>query len=226
MRRLARTVAFGGAMATVAAVAVGCAEWPRYLHMEEDDPFADIVRRITVFEDESLDGDTLQDLGIVDRGTEVLFSGFLTRCGYDEEAAWPVWPLHDFDTDNDGVPDTQIAYHSGWYAGDVDWIGFTPGDDGRLDATLEWVNRPAGESNATYQPEDPEGAWAEESDLDLVLFDVAGTERFVANESGISTAYPQQLVNPGSLTAESPVAVAIGCHHNVPTDFDLRLVVR
>jgi hypothetical protein len=194
--------------------------------MDDGDPIIEIVRRVTVFEDESLDIETIQDLGTLEPGTEVLFFGFMSHCAYDDEAGWPQWPLHDFDTDNDGIPDTQITYNAGWYAGDVDWIGLTPAADGRLEAKAEWTNSPSGGTNAAYKPDEPDGLWASESDLDLVVFDTSGAQREVVNESGISNSYPQTLLNPGILVADAPVALAIGCHHATPTDYDLRLVIR
>ncbi len=196
----------------------GCAEWPRYLHMGDDDDA--VTEQLVVFEDESLGLDTIQDLGTIYSGTEILFYGYLTACGYDDDAAWPDWPLHDVDG-------SEIPLNAGWFTEDVDWIGFTVSADAELQGTLEWFQRPAGSINATYKPNEPEATWAAESNLDLVVFALEGTnERRVFNETGISNAYPEELTNPPAFLAGDRVAMTIACRHNLATDYDLRVLIQ
>lgn len=196
----------------------GCANWPRYLHMEDDDDF--VLDQMVAFEDESLASDAMQDLGTVYSGTEILFYGFLLDCGYDDDASWPEWPLHD-------VEGTEVPLNAGWFTGDVDWISFTVSADTQVQGTLEWFHRPAGSVNATYKPNEPTATWSMESDLDVVVFLLEGAdERLVFNESGISNAYPEVFSNPPAFKAGDRVGLAIGCHHNLATDYDLRLLIQ
>jgi len=200
-------------------LAVGCQDWPRYLHAGEGDDAATISERFVVFEDEALGSTDIQDLGDVAPGTEILFYGFIHTCGKDDDASWPEWPLHDYDEDEDGIPDGQIAYNSGWYTGDVDWIGFVVTGTAVLSGSLEWSNRPPGDGNVG-------GAAEDISDLDFVVFAENAGEMVLVNESGVTTSYPETLATTSGFEGDTVVAVAVACHHTLPTDFDLRLVLR
>jgi hypothetical protein len=210
-----------GAMLSASLLA-GCEEWPRYLHVDDDPDAFVITDRVVVYEDEALDDEQLQDIGEVGSGTEILYYGFLTSCGYDDGASWPEWPLHDLD--GDGTPESPL--HAGWYGGDVDWLGLSVAGEVSLEGTLEWDNRPAGDTNAPYDPNFPGGTWTEESDIDLVIFSVDGGDRAVQDETGISNDYPEQLSPAVSLADGTAVAIAVACHHAMSTDFSLRLVVQ
>lgn len=205
-----------------ACLLAGCEDWPRYLHLDDDPGAFVITDRKVVYEDEALDDEQLQDIGEVGSGTEILFYGFLINCGYDDGAAWPEWPLHDLD--GDGTPESPL--HAGWYSDDVDWLGFSVTGEVALEGTLQWDNRPASDTNAPYDPTDLGGSWTEESDIDLVVFTVDGGDRAVKDESGISNNYPEQLAPAVQLADGTAVAIAVACHHALPTDFSLRLVVQ
>jgi len=214
------------AIAVVAATPplVGCEDWPRYLHMDDGDGY-DITERIVVMEDETLDDVEVQELGELMPGTEILFFGFAHTCGKDEDAAWPEWPLHDFDSDGDGVPDSQISYTSGWYTGDVDWIGMELADDTGLEGELTWANRPSGDTNCADET-DEDCDWDDESDLDMVVFARASGDLDIVNESGVGHAYPESMVSISRHHAGTSLAIAVACHHSQPTDYDLVLVLR
>ena len=197
----------------------GCQDWPRYLHEDDGEDGSAITERFVIFEDEALANTEIQDLGDVTPGTEILYYGYIHTCGKDDDASWPEWPLHDYDEDEDGVPDGQITYNSGWYTGDVDWLGFLVTDTAVLSGSLEWANRPPGEGDA----EEPS---SEASDLDFIVFAQSGEEMKLVNESAVSTSYPETLAATSGIGEDTIVAVAVACHHTRPTDFDLRLVVR
>lgn len=227
-RRLPSLPALAAALlvALPLALLAGCEGWPRYLHLDDDPGEFVILERVVVYEDESLTSEQIQDAAKVASGTEILYFGFLTGCGYDETASWPEWPLHDLD--GDGTEDGPL--HAGWFTGDVDWIGFTldagEGGDVALEGSLEWDNRPEGTSNAPYQPGEPGAPWSTESDVDAVVFSVDGDERTVVDESAMSNDYPEAIAPDEPFADETRIAVAVACHHAVPTDFALRIVVR
>jgi hypothetical protein len=206
----------------IALLAGGCEGWPRYLYEGiEVDTGAD--QRLVAFENESLDNDAIQFAGEVEAGTEILLFGYAASCGYDTEADGPDWPDHPWDEDGDGIPDGTIQFNSGWFTGDVDWFGVSLVDEVVVSGSLTWDHRPPGASNAPYQPEDETGDWVAESDLDFVLFEVEGTARILINESAVSNDYPETIRSPSRVAAGSQLAVAVGCHHQVPTDYALAL---
>jgi hypothetical protein len=205
-------------------LALGCEEWPRYLYMDDGTEF-EITERVVVVEDESLGADEVQELGELGPGTEITLFGFVHTCGKDENAPWPEWPLHDFDSDEDGVPDSQITYSSGWYTGDVDWIGLELTDDAGLEGEMTWVNSPAGDTNCADE-DDPDCDWDVESDLDVVVFARSGPDLDIVNESGVGHTYPETVVSVSRYAEQTSLAIALACHHSQPTDYDLVLVLR
>lgn len=200
----------------------GCEGWPRYLY-EGIEADSTVLYRLVTFENESLDSEEIQHAGEVDARTEILLFGYAASCGYDDDADGPDWPEHPWDEDSDGVPDTTMAFNSGWFTGDVDWFGFTVNEDVVISGQLEWDNRPPGSSNAAYQPEIVDGDWIGESDLDFVIFETEGTTRTLVNESAVGHDYPEVLQAPQGFDAGARVAVAVGCHHQIPTDYALSL---
>ncbi len=211
-------------LALALLLASGCEGWPRYLY-EGVEAETTVDERLVAFENEALDSEAIQFVGEVSAGTQILLYGYASSCGYDPDADGPDWPEHPWDEDGDGIPDGTIEFNSGWFTGDVDWFGVTLLDEVTVSGELTWDNRPGGESNAPYQPDDPEGDWTTESDLDLVLFDVQGTARILINESAVSNDYPEVLRSPSRLDAGSQLAVAVGCHHQLPTDYAVSLTV-
>ena len=213
-----------GLLGLLLTMAIGCEDWPLYLHEDPgEDPDA-ITQRLVIFEDETLDRESIQDLGSVESGTAVEFYGFAHSCGVDEASPWPEWPLHDYDDDGDGIPDSQIPYHFGWYSGDVDWVGFQVAEDLSLLGLLEWTTSPAGEANCSEE-DDLDCDWDADCDLDMVVFVDTGSELTLINESGVSHAYPESLASHSTFTGGTQVAIAVGCDHNVPSDYDLRLEI-
>ncbi len=210
------------AAGSLVLVALGCEGWPRYLYegLEVEEA---VLYRLVAFENEALDSEAIQHTGEVDARTEILLFGYAASCGHDPDADGPDWPEHPWDEDGDGVPDGTMAFNSGWFTGDVDWFGFTVNDEVVLSGQLEWDNRPPGESNAPYQPELGPGEWSEESDLDFVVFEIEGTAQILVNESAVGNDYPEVLRAPQRIAAGTRIAIAIGCHHELPTDYSLTL---
>ncbi len=206
----------------LATLTVGCEDWPRYLHEEAGEDPGAITQRLVIFEDEALDRETVQDLGSVEAGTAVEFYGFAHSCGVDEASPWPEWPLHDYDADGDGEPDSQMPWHFGWYSGDVDWVGFRVAEDVSLEGILDWTVSPSGVSNCTEE-DDPDCDWDADCDLDMVVFVGSGADMALINESGVSHAYPEILASHSTFLGGTDVAVAVGCDHSVPSDYELRL---
>jgi len=204
-------------LSALGLVISGCQDWPRYLHVGDGDDGQTITERFVVFEDEALGATEIQELGEVAPGTEILFYGFIHTCGKDDAATWPQWPLHDYDDNEDGVPDGQVAYNSGWYTGDVDWLGFVVTDTAVLSGAMEWTNSPSADG--------AEAQGEEVSDLDFVIFAESAGEMVLVNESGVTTSYPETLAASSRFDGGTAVAIAVACHHTLPTDYDLRLVL-
>ena len=94
-------------------------------------------------------------------------------------------------------------------------------------ARLTWESAPPGDANAPHQPTEAEGAWADESDLDWVIFSVAGgAPDAVVSDVGFNSAYPQEGGGRLAVRPGEPLAIAVGCHHEVPTAYTLSLDVR
>jgi hypothetical protein len=206
------------------AVAAGCDTWP--LHAALPDP----VPRVTVpVDEESVEEDlgvaegALQDLGLRAGPLRITVRGDAAACGWDQDALWPVWPDHPEDDDGDGVVDRTGPRHRGWFGGDVDAYGLSLGAPATVTALLSWERAPATGQNAPYQPGVP-GQWADESDLDVLLFardgDALGD---VLAEAGFSRSHPESTGAPRIAEEGETIAVVVGCHHAVGSAYTLTI---
>ena len=117
--------------------------------------------------------------------------------------------------------------NSGWYATEVDVFQVAVASDADMFVALEWDNSPDGSANAPMNPDDTDGPWASESDLDFVLLGVVdGVLSDVVSDAGASLAYPPELPSAQRLLAGQSIAVAVGCHHGLPTTYSLTIDLR
>jgi hypothetical protein len=203
----------------------GCQDWPLYAHLPDPYPDPIPVEEIDVVEDTAIGEDQVQGIGAIQAPSAITITGTIDTCGFDVDDDRFAWPLHPVDEDGDGVAD-GTGSASGWYAGDVDWYGFTADGVAWLEAHLDWDNAPPGESNAPYQPADEDGAWSVESDLDFVVLTlVDGAPGSILTDVGFSADHPEQTGGLIALEDESTIAVAVGCHHAVATSYTLTLDV-
>ena len=210
--------------------AFGCAGWPLYAQVssvdevnDDDVPVPELER-----DEESLAGlDADPDDGLLPvSGVEVpsvhRITGSFSSCGFDPDATWPDWPEHLVDADGDGEADPGGLSYRGWYLAEVDIYEFAVSVDAVLSVRLEWANAPSGDSNSPVSSGEPEGAWAQESDLDFVIFEVVlGELTEMVSDAGFSLAYPEQTTVSLLFDAGDSFAVAVGCHHSVPSDYVL-----
>ena len=220
----------------LALLASACDDWPLYAHIGEDLLSGDDLvgePELVEFEEEALqnaDSDPTDELVPVP-ATQVpsitQVHGELGACGYDDASAWPIWPRHPVDSDGDGVADGSTASHQGWYSAEVDVFQIAASTDADLFVVLEWDNSPEGGSNAPMLPGDATAPWASESDLDFVVLDVEDGELgVVLRDVGVSLAYPQQLWTARRMLAGESLALAVGCHHGLPTGYSLAIELR
>lgn len=201
----------------------GCENWPLYAHLPDPYEEPPPVEETDVVEDSSLGSTEIQDLGTLDAPGRVTITGEAEDCGFDADDDRYDWPEHPVDDNDDGVADGTSAA-VGWYSGDVDLYGLLAGSDVWLSALLVWDNAPTGDTNAPYQPTDPEGAWATESDLDFVVLSLSsGMVTGIQTDVGFSPAYPQQTAGLIAVPEGGGLAVAVGCHHEVGSPYTLTL---
>ena len=222
-----RPIALFVLLAAPTFTGAACENWPLFAHLPDEDPGPGEPSSLAVSEDEFLPDLTIQGIGTLTAPSIVTITGSSEDCGFDPEADWPSWPEHPLDVDGDGTTDTFQPRFSGWYSGDTDVFSITAGEPITVGISQTWDNAPAGDANAPYQPTEEAGDWADESDLDWVLFSVAtAAPDEITSDGGFSRAYPQAdervyVVEPGT-----PQAVAVGCHHEQPTGYTLVLDVR
>ncbi len=200
----------------------GCDSWP--LHAQLPDPYVPSVvvpLAEDVTEDQAVAEGALQDLGVLAAPTTLTITGDMDSCGWDDAAAWPVWPEHPVDTDGDGESDLDQPWYAGWYTGDVDLFAIELGSAAWAGVELSWDNPPPDGVNAPYEPPGP-GPWDSESDLDFVLFDQDGAAPGeVIGENGFSRDHPESVGSPLVFAPGDRVVVAVGCHHGVPARYTL-----
>lgn len=203
-----------------------CENWPLFAHLPGEDPGAGEPSIVAVSED-PLPERTIQGIGALRAPSVVTIMGSTDDCGFDETDEWPLWPDHPLDVDGDGTPDTVHPRYSGWFTGETDFFSLTSEDAISVSISLTWANEPLGEFNAPYQPTEEAGDWATESDLDWVVFSVeSAAPDAIVSDAGFSTAYPQDGAQRIRIDAGAPLALAVGCHHAVPSQYTLVLDVR
>ncbi len=206
---------------TAALALSGCDNWPLYLNLPDPDVPIPTPTEHDYAEDPEASDDEVQAAGELTAPAILTITGEVDSCGYDAEAEEYTWPEHPVDENGDGQPD-GFASLSGWYTGDVDQYGFDAATDGWLEVSLEWDNAPPGDSNAPWQPGDPEGDWATESDLDFVVLDGL----IIVSDGGVGRDYPETSPQVLYVAEGESRTVIVGCHHEVPTAYTLSLHLR
>jgi hypothetical protein len=203
-----------------------CETWPLFAHLPEEDPGPGEPSRLSVSEDE-LPELIIQGIGALTAPSVITITGSTQDCGFDLDASWPDWPEHPLDVDGDGVSDTTQPIFRGWFAGETDLYSLASDDAITVGLTLRWDNAPEGDANAPYQPSEGGGIWVEESDLDWVIFSVLdAAPDAIVDDGGFGPAYPQASEQWVRIDPGVPLAVAVACHHEVPTEYSLVLDVR
>ncbi len=210
-------------LVVMALLLAGCEGWPLYAHLPDPSVSLPDPELRTVVEDATLGDDEVQDLGALSTPSIVTITGAADACGFDLDDASFDWPEHPVDLDGDGVED-DVAALQGWYSGDVDLFGVTATDEGWLDVTLSWDLAPPGDLNAPYQPSDEDGAWADEADLDFVIFDSAdGVIGAIRSDAGVTRRHPERSAQLLRLEAGEGAVIAVACHHEQPSDYTLEI---
>ncbi|MCO4770982.1 MAG: hypothetical protein KDA24_13190 [Deltaproteobacteria bacterium] len=203
---------------------VGCDRWPLHAALPDPVDAAAPDPILASFEEDEVEG-VVQDLGSWPAPAILTIRGTTSECGWEDDAAWPTWPVHPVDDDGDGVVDREEARYAGWYSGDVDLFSLRPEAAGVLGGTLEWDNAPAGGTNSPYQP-GTDGPWEDESDLDVLVFTAEnGAPSEVLTEAGVGRSYPEDLGAAVALDSGENAVIAVGCHHEVPSDWTLEVVI-
>jgi hypothetical protein len=135
-------------------------------------------------------------------------------------------PSHPLDTDGDGVADDEAPHYSGWYSSEIDWYAIDATASTWVDIDLDWTNAPGGDFNAPFLPSDPSGAWADETDLDFLVFsrDASGADQ-MRSDAGFSARHPEQTTQLLALIDGEGLIVAVACHHEQPSDYVLSILL-
>jgi len=204
----------------------GCDNWPLYLNLPDPVPPSVQPAVMSAEEDDALGSDDVQDIGSLAIPGVLTIRGDAEACGFDLERELYPWPDHPLDTDGDGEIDLRAPQHQGWYdtAADVDLYGVRAGADAWLKVELTWDNSPVGGQNSPFRPDDAEGAWADESDLDVLILDWDGEAPIrVVSDAGFTLSHPEVTPQWLGLDAGQQVAFAVGCHHGLPSAYELTL---
>ncbi len=203
-----------------ALVLAACDGWPLYMHLEPDRPPVRVSLVVDLLEDETIVDDEIQELAPLPYPSVVRIRGVTSSCGFDTDVDDVTWPVH-YVAGEDG---TELVRVAGWYSGDVDYYSLAPEQRGWLSVSLEWDNVPGEGGNAAYLPGESDGAWAEESDLDFVVFDASSISLgTIINDDGFSLAYPERLDRALPVDPGSPMILAVACHHQLPSGYTLSL---
>ena len=205
---------------------VGCENWPLYSYLP--DPEAERPPLPTLEFDEvsaNVVGSP-QFLGALSGAQRLVVRGRMDSCGYEADASGSLWPEHPIDENGDGIADASRS-RSGWYSGEVDAYSVTASASFRLSSELRWTEAPQDGLNSPYQPGDPGGAWASESDLDLLQYRLGSSTQTppLSGDEGVSRRHPELLPAGLTLSVGQTAAVAVACHHALPSDYELTLVV-
>ena len=203
-----------------------CDYWPLYRYLP--DPNRPVPTATELVVEEAAEGSVgeVQTLDLVPGPVEVVINGRVESCGFDETTPGPDWPSHPVDSNGDGIADASRS-RSGWYTGDLDLFLVTPPAESRVHAILDWSARPTGESNSPYLPGDAAAAWSGESDLDVwFVRSSALPGGSIASEEGVSRRVPERAEGGLVVAAGAPLVVGVSCHHELPSDYELRVKVR
>jgi hypothetical protein len=205
----------------------GCDFWPLYEHLPDPERVRTPLPTVELVESLTSSSEGGQPLGEIEQGQAFLIRGRVDACGFVSDADGPAWPAHPVDTDGDGFAESARA-REGWYSGDVDRYQLTAVLAARITAELWWEQAPTGPENAPYRPDVVDGAWSSESDLDLFFQTLPQTtdNAEVLVDTGVSRNHPESLPAGVVLSAGETVVVGVACHHELATDYELRLWVR
>lgn len=207
----------------------GCSNWPLYLNLPDPVPPTVEPVSLSVVEDDALLPSEVQDLGSVAVPAELTLTGTAEACGFDLDRDVYPWPEQPLDTDGDGEIDTTAPAHQGWYAtdADVDLFGLRAGAEAWMAVELTWTNAPPLGGNAPYRPDDADGEWADETDLDLLVLDWSGDAPVrIASDAGFTLDHPEVTPQWLGLGVGEQVAFAVGCHHGQPSDYEIRITLQ
>jgi len=205
----------------------GCDFWPLFEHLPDPESVRSPLPTVEINETSTSSSEGGQPLGEIAQGQAFILRGRAENCGFTPGAQGPSWPAHPVDSDGDGFAESSRA-RQGWYSGEVDRYQLTAGIAARLTSELWWANAPQGPENAPYRPDAADGVWSTESDLDLFFQTVpeATGNTVVLGDSGVSSRHPEALPAGVVLGVGETVVVGVACHHQLATDYELRLWLR
>jgi hypothetical protein len=196
-----------------------CDAWPLYKHLDPVLPPVRVAVTINLLEDTTSGPGEVQELAAVPYPSLISINGTAGACGFDPESEQMQWPQHP-----SGGTTGEALQGQGWYSGDVDYYSLGLTERGWLSIALEWDNAPPGEGNAPYRPDDEDGAWATESDLDFLVFTAESfAQDTIVNDDGFSLSFPEVLEHALVVDPTMRVIVAVACHHGLPSAYTLTL---
>lgn len=199
-----------------------CDGWPLYLHIEPDKPPVPTSIIVNLLEDVTVLDDQIQELAPLPYPSVARIRGATASCGFDPDLDDFIWPAHLVEGENG----SELVRIEGWYSGDVDYYSLALNQRGWLSVSLEWDNLPGEEGNAPYLPDEPDNDWSIESDLDFVLFDSSSLAMgTIVNDDGYSLSYPEQTTRAVAVDPDSPIVIAVACHHELPSGYTLNLAL-
>jgi hypothetical protein len=202
-----------------------CENWPLYLHLPVDAWIPPTPEDLSMAEDPTRNGENPIDAGTLRLPSHLAATGAIDACGFDAAEDGPAWPDHALDADGDGVSEGTGPRYSGWYLEDVDAWRFVADGPGWVSAQLSWENAPASGQNAPYRPNEPAGAWATETDLDVLVAVVVDGVTTLVEDAGFSASHPETTPTWVPIEDGETYEVLVACHHGLGSAYalDLRL---
>ncbi len=194
---------------------VGCDQWPLYLHLPVDVWTPPVATELSAAEEPGRDPSLPIEGGELVPPCHVQTTGAIEVCGFDAHVDGPAWPVHPIDSDGDGVPESTGSRYAGWYNEELDLWTWVAAADGWLSAELGWENSPSSGTNAPFRPNEPEGDWTMESDLDLIVARVEGEELVLIDDSGFSSTHPESTTQLLAVAEGTTIALLVAYHHAV-----------
>lgn len=197
-----------------------CDDWPLYQSLEPERPRAPVQIVLNLLEDTTLGENEVQEIAPLPAyPAMVQIRGAIDSCGFDAQSDEYEWPEHQSE-DGDG----NVLQAHGWYMGGVDFFSFSLNQRGWVSIQLEWDNLPLSAANAPFLPDDEDGAWRAETDLDFVVFETSSLAAgIILNDDGFSLSYPESVDHHLAMDPAMPLIVAVGCHHQLPSGYTLSL---